>query len=896
MHIGHARTYVTADIIARFKRIRGFNVLFPMGFHYTGTPIIAMADDVAKGDKDLISIFTDIYEIPSDVIPKLTDPLFMANYFKEKIKEGMKALGLSVDWRREFTTIDPEFSSFIVWQFRKLNAKGFLVRDTHPVGWCPVHHIPVGMHDTKGDVEPEIDEFVLIFFDSNDLTFPAATLRPETVFGAVAVWVNPNLEYKIVEVGNRRMVVTERGALKLQFQRDDVKVVGSVKGSELTKLVVRNPITGREIPVLGASFVDPDTATGVVMSVPAHAPFDYYYMKKVLRREPEVVSVIEAEGKDALAALMVEQTNPKNDKDLEKLTQDVYRLEYNKGRMKDVSGLVAPGFVEHFKGFKGLSVPEARQRVTEFLISRGLGSKMYEVMNRPVYCRCGNEIVVKVLKDQWFLDYGNPEWKSLAKKLISEMTFYPEDARKDFLYVADWLQKRACARTRGLGTPLPWDKKWIIESLSDSTIYMAYYTVAHRIKENKLYAYQLTEEFWDYVMLGLGSPEEVSAKTGVSKDVIEGMRREFTYWYPLDVRHSGKDLIPNHLSFFIFNHAAIFPKELWPKAIAVNGFVLYEGKKMSKSLRNIVPVLKALRLYGTDVVRIAVTSLADFGTDIDFSERYAKSIGESLRFFYELVESLEKYKGTQFGWTERWIRSAFLNAALEVTKAMEKFDLRTAGTTLIFALSDALKEYMELTKTYGNEPNGSLLRELMTLWTKMAAPFAPHLAEEMWHRLGNSTFVVTERWPEVDEAQVDRQILLEHEQVKALINDVRAILNVYKGKPSKVKVYVASKEKTELMRKAVEAVENGVPLKQVVQGVDRRDSQVIVKYYQLATEMPSFQRKLLLGYDFDERGIYERELRFIESRLGLTVEVYPESELKDSKKTAAPLKPAILIE
>ncbi|MCQ4385140.1 MAG: leucine--tRNA ligase [Sulfolobales archaeon] len=896
MHIGHARTYVTADIIARFKRMRGFNVLFPMGFHYTGTPIIAMADDVAKGDKDLISIFTDIYEIPNDVIPKLADPLFMANYFKEKIKEGMKALGLSVDWRREFTTIDPEFSSFIVWQFKKLNAKGFLVRDTHPVGWCPVHNIPVGMHDTKGDVEPEIGEFVLIFFDSNDLTFPAATLRPETVFGAVAVWVNPNLEYKIVEVGNRRMVVTERGALKLQFQRDDVKVVGSVKGSELTKLVVRNPITGREIPVLGASFVDPDTATGVVMSVPAHAPFDYYYMKKVLRREPEVVSVIEAEGKDALAALMVEQSNPKNDKDLEKLTQDVYRLEYNKGRMKDVSGLVAPDFVEYFKGFKGLSVPEARQRVTEFLISRGLGSKMYEVMNRPVYCRCGNEIVVKVLKDQWFLDYGNPEWKSLAKRLISEMTFYPEDARKDFLYVADWLQKRACARTRGLGTPLPWDKKWIIESLSDSTIYMAYYTVAHRIKENKLYANQLTEEFWDYVMLGLGSPEEVSAKTGVPKDVIEGMRREFTYWYPLDVRHSGKDLIPNHLSFFIFNHAAIFPKELWPRAIAVNGFVLYEGKKMSKSLRNIVPVLKALRLYGTDVVRIAVTSLADFGTDIDFSERYAKSIGENLRFFYELVESLEKYKGTQFDWTERWIRSAFLNAALEVTKAMEKFDLRTAGTTLIFALADALKEYMELTKTYGNEPNGSLLRELMALWTKMVAPFAPHLAEEMWHRLGNSTFVVTERWPEVDEAQVDRQILLEHEQVKALINDVRAILNVYKGKPSKVKVYVASKEKTELMRKAVEAVENGVPLKQLVQTVDRRDSQVIVKYYQLATEMPSFQRKLLLGYDFDEREIYERELRFIESRLGLTVEVYPESELKDSKKTAAPLKPAILIE
>jgi leucyl-tRNA synthetase len=896
MHIGHARTYVTADIIARYKRMRGINVLFPMGFHYTGTPIIAMADDVAKGDKDLISIFTDIYEIPKDVIPKLADPLFMANYFKEKIKEGMRALGLSIDWRREFTTIDPEFSAFIVWQFQKLMSKGFLVRDTHPVGWCPVHHIPVGMHDTKGDVEPEIGEFVLIYFESKDFVFPAATLRPETVFGAIAVWVNPDVDYQIIEVDSKRMVVTERGALKLQFQRDDVKVVGKVKGSELTKLTVRNPITGKEIPVLGASFVDPDTATGVVMSVPAHAPFDYYYMKKVLKKEPEVVPVIETEGKDALAAIVVEQSNPKNDKDLEKLTQEVYRAEYNKGRMKDVTNLVDPKYREAFKDFSGLPVPQARERVTKFLLDNKLGSKMYEVMNRPVYCRCGNEIVVKVLKDQWFLDYGNPKWKELAKKLISKMAFYPEDARKEFLYVADWLQKRACARTRGLGTPLPWDKKWIIESLSDSTIYMAYYTVAHHIKANKVYAHQLTEEFWDYVLLGKGDPEEVSKRTGVSKELIERMRREFTYWYPLDVRHSGKDLIPNHLSFFIFNHAAIFPEELWPKAIAVNGFVLYEGKKMSKSLRNIVPVLKAIRTYGTDVVRIAVTSTADFGTDIDFSEKYAKSIGEILRFFYETLASVDNYKGEQMNWQEEWLRANFLNAVVEVTKAMENFDLRTAGTTLIFALSDALKEYAELTKLYGREPNGRLIKELLAYWVKMVGPFAPHLAEEMWHALGNNTFVVVERWPEVDEAQVNRKILLEHEQVKRVMEDVRAIMNVFKGKPTKVKIYVASKDKVELMRQAVQAVESGTPLKQLMQKVDKKYAQLMTKYYQLATEMPSFQRKLLLGYDFDEASIYEREKKFIESRLGLTVEVYNEAELKDSKKTPAPLKPAIIIE
>jgi leucyl-tRNA synthetase (EC 6.1.1.4) len=194
-HLGHGRTYVTCDIYARFMRMRDYNVLFPMGFHYTGTPIIAMADDVAKGDKELIDIFKNIYEIPDDVISKLVDPLFMANYFKEEIKKAMKEIGLSIDWRREFTTIDPEFSSFIVWQFNKLQQKGFIVRDTHPVGWCPVHHIPVGMHDTKGDMEPEIGEFTLIYFDSDLGIFPAATLRPETVFGAVAIWVNPDVNY-----------------------------------------------------------------------------------------------------------------------------------------------------------------------------------------------------------------------------------------------------------------------------------------------------------------------------------------------------------------------------------------------------------------------------------------------------------------------------------------------------------------------------------------------------------------------------------------------------------------------------------------------------------------------------------------------------------------------------
>ncbi|BCU71356.1 leucine--tRNA ligase [Stygiolobus caldivivus] len=902
-HLGHGRTYVTCDIYARFMRMRGYNVLFPMGFHYTGTPIIAMADDVAKGDKELIDIFKNIYEIPDDVISKLVDPLFMANYFKEEIKKAMKEIGLSIDWRREFTTIDPEFSSFIVWQFGKLQEKGFIVRDTHPVGWCPVHHIPVGMHDTKGDMEPEIGEFTLIYFESDLGILPAATLRPETVFGAIAIWVNPDANYVITEMDGKKFVMSEKAAFKLSFQIDNLKTLNTLKGSELAKHYAINPITGNKIPILGAGFVDPMTGTGVVMSVPAHAPFDYYYLKKVKQDLP-VISVISVEGQgEALAKEMVDKTNPKGDEDLEKLTEQVYRMEYNKGKMKsNIIELTKPAYRDEFKTLVGLSVPEARQKITEFLIDKKLGRKIFEIMNRPVYCRCGNEVVVKILKDQWFLDYGNPEWKSLAKKLISKMNFIPPEARKDFEFVADWLQKRACARTRGLGTPLPWDKKWVIESLSDSTIYMAYYTIAHLIKKYGLKPSQLSSELWDYVMLGKGDPSAVSKSSGIPQEVIEEMRKEFIYWYPLDIRHSGKDLIPNHLSFFIFNHAAIFPEELWPKAIAVNGFVLLEGKKMSKSLRNIIPLRKAIRMYGADVVRITLTSTADMGSDVNFSDSYAKSVTDALRNFYELSEKITEYKGDQEGFPEIWIKNKLNQMVIEVTRYMENLDLRNSLNELLYNLSSYINEYVEMVKAEGREPNGRILKELLEVWTKIISPFAPHFAEEMWHKLGHTTFVSLEKWPEVPESSVNLYEDLVHEYHKKVLEDIQSILNVYKGTPKVIRIFVSTPEELTLLKNALEITSRGGSMKEFIEK-NRPREKVDVKLYQKIFEeargLDDNMRKLIITYDFNEEEALKQGLNYLRYKLGgkeIEVKSAKEMDKTKYKKDALPLKPAIFIE
>jgi len=123
LHIGHGRTYVTADILARYYRMKGVNVLFPFAFQFTGTPILSISEAIRRGDKDIISDFRNLYNIPDEKINEFQDPFKLAEYFRNDMKRMAKALGLSVDWRREFTTVDPRFEKFVQWQFRNLRRE-----------------------------------------------------------------------------------------------------------------------------------------------------------------------------------------------------------------------------------------------------------------------------------------------------------------------------------------------------------------------------------------------------------------------------------------------------------------------------------------------------------------------------------------------------------------------------------------------------------------------------------------------------------------------------------------------------------------------------------------------------------------------------------------------------
>lgn len=911
--------------------MKGYNVLFPMGFHYTGTPILTMAEQIAAGDKELIDLMINIYGVPPEDIEKLKDPLSLARYFHNDAKNAMIEMGYSIDWRREFTTIDKEFKQFIVWQFTKLKEKGLLTKGTHPVGWCPKHNMPVGMHDTKGDVEPEIGEFTLILFrlEDEDLYLPAATLRPETVFGVTNIWIKPGATYVVVRIGDRKYVVSERAAFKLGFQKDDVKECKRIKGDELIGKFVINPATGEKVPILPAEFVDPDTATGVVMSVPAHAPYDYIALRELITNNRELLEKIGVDP-DSLSPIplikvpgygdipardIVERMGIRSQLDkkaLDEATRILYSDEYNKGIMReDIVNKVYRNIPDQYRRFivatvkawiTGRPVREARDATTKWLYSLGYADKMYEILNKPVYCRCGTEIVVKVLKEQWFINYGDKKWKEKVLELLQEMRLVPDTIREEFIKVVDWLHERAAARTRGLGTELPWAKGWIIESLSDSTIYMAFYTIIHKIRAYGIRPEQLTISFWDYVLLGKGDPGKVSRETGIPVSVLEELHRDFDYWYPLDSRHSGRDLVPNHLTFFLFNHTAIFPKEKWPRQIVVNGFVLLEGKKMSKSLRNIVPLRRALRFYGVDTVRATLLAAAEILQDANFTEDLAKSIMSQLRKIEDYVsKALETDDNEKL--IDAWLRSRLQRHIAYVSKAFDELRVRAATVRVIYEMENDVEKYLDIRKS-----PGPALREYVSAWVKMLAPIAPHIAEEMWHRLGNDSFVSVEHWPIVDSSKIDEKVELSVAYVDRVIEDIKSILRVYRGKPAKALIITSSKSEWSKASLVASMVLEKRQLRDIIRAlIDSGVSGSMAA--KLAKRLSDYLRsldeetvsKMARVKEFDEKQVLMEFRDYIAKKTGLevtivTVDEAPENTPRHKLESVIPGRPAIIIE
>jgi leucyl-tRNA synthetase len=242
LHVGHTFTASRVDVYARFKRMQGYNVLWPWSWHWTGQPLLGASQRVAKGDKEYIRVLREMDRVPENELKKFVDPLYMAQYYTNEGRKAAKRIGFSIDWRREFTTIMPAYQKFIEWQYMHLKNEGYVTRGTHPVVWCPKDNSPTGDHDRQIGEGVTPEKYTLIKYRlDKDRFLPAATFRPETIYGVTNIWINPDSTYVEALVDNEIWIISKEAAGKLKEQEKKVEVKTTFKGKNLIGQEFENP-------------------------------------------------------------------------------------------------------------------------------------------------------------------------------------------------------------------------------------------------------------------------------------------------------------------------------------------------------------------------------------------------------------------------------------------------------------------------------------------------------------------------------------------------------------------------------------------------------------------------------------------------------------------------------
>jgi leucyl-tRNA synthetase len=852
LHAGHGFTSMKVDAYARFKRMLGYNVLFPQGWHATGQPIQGVAERLKKGDEVQKKILRQS-GVTDEELEQFTDPLHIANHYKVLAKRDFSRLGISIDWRREFVTtpLCPTFSRFIEWQYKTLKDLGYVKKGTHPVIWCPHCQSPTGDHDRlKGEGVSPV-EFTLLKFPFEDGYLVPATLRPETIFGVTNMWIHPEGDYILAEVDGEKWYVSEPTIVKLKDQLHDVKVLEELKGTYFIGKTCHCPIREEDIKILPATFVAVDHTTGVVMSVPSHAPFDYVALRdiknnpKMLKKydlpkdfadDIELISMIETEGlgkhpaKEIIEKMGVEnQDDPRT----EEATQEIYKKEYHNGKMRKNCGKYA-----------GTKVSEIKPILIKDLKKDDISSTLWEPEN-PVICRCSTKNHVKILKDQWFIVYSDEEWKQETREhLDKNMTIFPPDARQAFEYTIDWLQDKACTRKSGLGTPLPWDPQWKVETLSDSTIYMAYYTIARIINENDISAEQLPNELFDYIFRSKGTLKTAVDKSGLSKKIVKAMKEEFEYFYPPDFRASAKELIYNHLTFYIFQHLAIFPDGHYPQEIEANGMIMIEGDKMSKSAGNSETLEGLLDRFGVDATRFGLAYCGEGFADANFRFADAEAAGKRIKNLYRQISTIKFAKKKKR--IDQWIISRLQENITETREHFAHLRTRSAISSGFFSILNDLKWY----EARAGDHKGPGHKEALLTLIDLMTPIMPHLSEEINSLLSSrekGSFASLRPFPEADKRLINQELEYEEELIRKVKEDIDSIIDAIKKHKkknlSKIQIFIAPEWMYKIL--TIRCKEPKNLIKAIMTEPDiRQKGNTAVKYAKKLTKSHSFDTSL----------------------------------------------------
>lgn len=850
LHVGHFRGLVYADALLRFHRMRGSAVFFPTGIHASGLPAVTFAQKVRERQPNTVREL-ELNGVDPSLWTQLEDPEFAARFLGKNYLAVFRRMGLLIDESAFLVTTDEDYRQFIRWQFHQLKRHGALVQKTHFAPVCPTCG-PVAVDPSETDLSQggtaEIVRYTTLPFRLEDgRMLLAATLRPETIYGVTNLWIPEHEPLVVWHHENRTYLVSRSGAERLVEQHGG-RVGHPVLPGELQGKSVTVPLIGSRVPVVASSLVDPQVGTGVVMSVPAHAPADALALaqlpsklRETIRPPPIILAVPPAgelspserplgEGPGTPAERANRAAGAKSLADraaVQAATERLYRLEHSRGTM------TVPDLL-------GVPVAEAREKVAERLRRENLGLELQE-FSEPVICRNGHAVVIRRIPHQWFLRYSDPAWKELTRAQVARMSILPDGYARDFPAIIDWIDDRPCTRRgRWLGTPFPFDPEWIVEPIADSTLYPAYFVVRRLVAARAIPAEHLTPAFFDFVFLGMGEGEPL-----VDRALQEEIRAEFLYWYPLDLNIGGKEHRRVHFPPFIMTHARLFPPELGPRGVLAHGWITTEsGDKLSKkdvSAKGgpIPPISETLERWGADALRLhyIASVLPEF--DLEWDPALADAAAQRLGDIERMVRDAH---GDSEGEPEldAWLLSETHALLRTATDAFRAVRLREAGELVYVRLPSLLRRYYAR-----GGVAGQATERVALAWVRLLVPITPHLAEE----LGEGRFpalVSVQPWPNAEEfprseraEAAERFLALVEEDLR---NVLRPIQEHGEAVPETVLFYVAAPWKREVETWLRDGLDQGQapPIAQVMQRASAHPELAPHR-----TEIPAYVQRVL---------------------------------------------------
>ena len=813
--------------------------------------------------------------VADEDLHKFAEPEFWLEYFPPYAKADLEKLGINADFRRSFITTEKQkyYDKFVQWHMLKLKQHDFVAFGKRNAIFSMSEDQPCADHDRScgeglgpqeytliklklldGDKVPESIKKLLT--ENKNIYLVAATLRPETMYGQTNCYILPKGEYGFYEMANGEIYVTSEHAILNMAYQEKTKIpkkaepLLKIKGEELIGVKISAPLSvHKEVYLFPMETISMSKGTGIVTSVPSDSPDDYINLLNFKNDEKlrnkwgiteemifEPVHIINLEGFSGLAAKDVVEKlkikSPKEKEKLQKAKEEVYTQGFYKGIID-----IGP--------YKGQPIKDVKDKVKADLIQSGEADTYFEPEGL-VKNRIGEECVV-ALVDQWYLKYGEEQYKEFVLNHVRSDKFnpYSSSTLKGFEQVIGWLSSWGLSRTFGLGSHIPWDKQFLIESLSDSTIYMAYYTIANYLHEdiyglhpkNGILPEMLTEEVFDYIFLG---KELDFSKTQIPEKVLKEIRNSFTYWYPMDLRCSGKDLIGNHLTMSLYNHAVVWDKnpDYMTRGYFCNGYILVDGEKMAKSKGNFLTINDLIDNYGCDASRITLADCGDTLDDANFLREISNLSVNRLYSFENFIKILVNEvwnKIPDFKITdpdgEIKLDNLFdkifdnnINYLIkQATQAYEEMKYKNVLKFAFYEMINAKDQYILFNADDYTKLNPVLMVRFLKIFFIMNNPIIPHFTEYMYITYLNPIFeksgldskkmefLCRAKFP-TPSSEVDTKLFEYNKYMNKVIQGIRdtASKKVKKGKKEeknekkeiKIKVYYA-KEYTPMQKEVL---------------------------------------------------------------------------------------------